>query len=235
MVEDLSKKVVLITGCSSGIGLMTAVEMARSGFRVFASMRNLNKREDLDSAAKEAKVLLDVIELDVTKKDSIHSAIKVIENKAGPIDILVNNAGYSFLGFAEDVELNDLKQIFNTNFFGLVEMTQAIVPKMRERHTGHIINISSTLGIIGVAAFSAYCASKFAIEGYMESLRYEGLLDGYYVSNIDRAFSALRFFLMLKNSSNLTLLIVKKRHGSLNIWNKKPATLHHRRVWLNLL
>ena len=183
--EDLSKKVVLITGCSSGFGLIIAVEMARAGFHVFASMRNLNKRGDLEAAAKEAKVSLDIIELDVTRSDSIASAISEVERKAGPVDILVNNAGYGVMGFAEDVDMNDLQKQMDTNFFGLVNMTKAVIPKMRERHTGHIINISSISGLVAIAGMSAYCASKFAVEGYMESLRYEGLLDGYYVSNIE--------------------------------------------------
>ncbi len=183
--EDLSKKVVLITGCSSGFGLITAVEMARAGFHVFASMRNLNKRADLEAAAFDAKVSFDIIELDVTKSDSIASAIAEVERKAGPVDILVNNAGYMVQGCAEEVDMNDLQQLMDTNFFGLVNMTKAVIPKMRERRTGHIINISSLSGLIGIAGSSAYCASKFAVEGYMECLRYEGILDGYYVSNIE--------------------------------------------------
>ena len=188
MTKELSKKVVLITGCSSGFGLLTAVEMARSDFRVFASMRNLNKRGDLEEAAKNAKVSLDIIELDVTKQDSIHSALEEVEKKSGPVDILVNNAGNMLWGFADDVSQEDLCKQMDTNFFGTVNMTKAVIPKMRDRHTGHIINISSLFGLLSTPGVSSYCASKFALEGYMESLRYEGLLDGFYVSMIEPGY-----------------------------------------------
>lgn len=193
MGKDVSNQVVLITGCSSGFGLTAAVEMAKAGFRVFASMRNLDKRADLDKEAEKVKVSLDVIELDVTKKDSIASAVAEVEKRAGPVDILVNNAGYGLFGFAEDIDAPELQREFDTNFFGLVALTEAVIPKMRERRSGHVINISSILGLLSIPNASAYCASKFAVEGYMEALRYEGLLDGYYVSNIEPGYYQTKF------------------------------------------
>lgn len=141
-----SNKVVLITGCSSGFGLLTAIEMAKANFKVFASMRDLNKRGELDKAAKDAQVSIDLVELDITKQESINKAIQEVEEKGRPIDILVNNAGFVTYGLVEELEMEDLKSQFETNFFGTVAMTKSVIPKMRERHTGHIINLSSIAG-----------------------------------------------------------------------------------------
>jgi NAD(P)-dependent dehydrogenase (short-subunit alcohol dehydrogenase family) len=180
-----SKPVTLITGTSSGIGLLCAVALARAGFRVFASMRNLDRRGALDAAAREAGVELTVLPLDVTAPETISAAVDQVQREAGPIDVLVNNAGISMGGFAEDVSLSELRDLMETNFFGLVATTQAVFPAMRARRSGRILNMSSISGRMALPGLSSYCAAKFAVEGYSEALRYEALPHGVWVSLIE--------------------------------------------------
>ncbi len=167
-------KVALITGSSSGIGLLTAVELARSGYKVVASMRDLGRRERLDQAAAQAGVSgLDIRRLDVTERDAIPGFVENVIHSYGRIDVLVNNAGFAVAGFAEDMKLEEIRHQFETNFFGAVAMTQAVLPAMRRQHSGHIIMLSSISGLHGVFSISSYCASKHALEGWSESLRLE--------------------------------------------------------------
>jgi len=168
-------KVAVITGTSSGIGLLTAIEFARNGYQVVASMRDPGRRDRLNEAAQLANLhdKIDVRQLDVT--DFGHSAL-VLENIArdyGGIDVLVNNAGFSMTGFAEDMSLDELRRQFDTNFFGPVAMTKAVLPIMRKQHSGHIIQVASVAGRVGNPLLSAYCSSKFALEGWSESVRME--------------------------------------------------------------
>jgi NAD(P)-dependent dehydrogenase (short-subunit alcohol dehydrogenase family) len=167
------QKVALVTGASSGFGLLAAVELGRRGLRVFASMRDLKRAERLDEQAREASVTVDKVQLDVTSEASLTAAIAEVERRAGRIDVLVNNAGFGMGGFFEDVALAELREQFETNFFGLVALTKAVVPGMRERRSGCIINVSSIGGRVALPGMSAYCASKFAVEGLSESLRHE--------------------------------------------------------------
>ncbi|MDP9268178.1 MAG: SDR family oxidoreductase [Acidobacteriota bacterium] len=167
------EKVTLITGCSSGFGLLAAVEMARAGFRVVATMRNLDRRGPLDAAAKEAGVELDVRRLDVTEFDSLAGFVGQLVQVHGRLDVLVNNAGFSVSGFAEDMLLTEIRQQFETNFFGHVAMTKAVLPVMRKQRSGHIIMISSISGLVAQPVISSYSASKYALEGWSEALRLE--------------------------------------------------------------
>ena len=171
----MADKVAVITGSNSGIGLLTAVEMARRHYRVIALMRNLAKRGLLDNAAEQAGVLarVEARQLDVTDIPSIAPAVDAIVKDYGRIDTLVNNAGFAMAGFAEDLRLAELRQQFETNFFGHVEMTKAVIPVMREQRSGHIIMVSSMSGRTGAPVLSSYVASKFAMEGWSESLRLE--------------------------------------------------------------
>jgi NAD(P)-dependent dehydrogenase (short-subunit alcohol dehydrogenase family) len=171
--EVAAQPVSLITGASSGFGLLIAVELARRGQRVFASMRDLRKADRLKAAAAAAGVSVELVTLDVTQQASIDAAVAEIEAKAGRIDILVNNAGFGLAGFAEDLTLDELRDQFETNFFGAVAVTKAVLPGMRVRRRGQIIMISSINGLLAVPCLSAYCASKFALEGFSESLRHE--------------------------------------------------------------
>ncbi len=171
----MSQRVALITGCSSGIGLLTAVELASGGYRVVATMRNLAKRAQLDQAIAGANVAanVDVRQLDVTAFDSISEVVGSIVRDYGRLDVLVNNAGFPFAGFAEDVHLNELREQFETNFFGHVAVTKAVLPTMRAQRSGHIIMVSSVSGRTGQPSLSSYASSKFALEGWTESLRME--------------------------------------------------------------
>jgi NAD(P)-dependent dehydrogenase (short-subunit alcohol dehydrogenase family) len=169
----MDQKVALITGCSSGFGLLTAIEMARAGFKVVATMRNLGRREPLDAAAKETGVTLDVRRLDITEYDSLASFVDQLVRDHGHLDVLVNNAGFSVSGFAEDLTLEEIKRNFETNFFGHVAMTKAVLPVMRKQASGHVIMISSMAGLIAQPVVSTYCSTKHALEGWSEAVRIE--------------------------------------------------------------
>lgn len=167
------EKVALITGCSSGFGKLTAIAMARVGFRVVATMRNVSKREALDAAAKEAAVQLDVRRLDITEYDSLAGFVEKLVADYGRLDVLVNNAGFSVSGFAEDMTLEEVRHNFETNFFGHVAMTKAVLPQMRTQRSGHVIMVSSMAGLVGQPLISTYCATKHALEGWSEAVRIE--------------------------------------------------------------
>ena len=135
------QKVAVITGSSSGIGLLTAIEFAQNGYLVVPTMRDLNRASRLEEAAQKAHVhdRLDVRQLDVTDFDAIPATIEAIVKHHARIDVLVNNAGFSMSGFAEDMALNELRQQFETNFFGPVAMTKAVLPILRGQKSGHIL------------------------------------------------------------------------------------------------
>jgi len=171
----MSEKIAVITGTSSGIGLLSATALASEGFRVVASMRDLGRRDRLDQAARTAGVAerLDIRRLDVTEFASIPPFVESVVRDYGRIDVLVNNAGFAMAGFAEDMKLDEIRRQFETNFFGNVALTQAVLPAMRQQRSGHILMISSIAGQHGSLGISSYSASKFALEGWSESLRME--------------------------------------------------------------
>jgi NAD(P)-dependent dehydrogenase (short-subunit alcohol dehydrogenase family) len=171
----MSNKIAVISGCSSGFGLLAAVELAKSGFAVVASMRDTARRGNLDEAAEKAGVRdrIDVRRLDVTEFDMIAPFTEGVVKDYGRIDALVNNAGFAVSGFAEDLTLQEIREQFETNFWGHVAMTKAVLPVMRQQRSGHIIMVSSIGGLHGAVSISSYNASKFALEGWSESLRLE--------------------------------------------------------------
>jgi NAD(P)-dependent dehydrogenase (short-subunit alcohol dehydrogenase family) len=171
----MADKIALITGSSSGFGLLTTVELAKYGFQVVASMRDLGRRERLDQAAASAGVAgqIDVRQLDVTDFDAIPAFVESVVHAYGRLDVLVNNAGFVVAGFAEDLKLDEIRLQFETNFFGAVAMTQALLPTMRRQRSGHIIMVSSIAGLHGSFSISSYSAAKHALEGWTESLRME--------------------------------------------------------------
>jgi len=171
----MADKIALVTGSSSGIGLLSTIELAKAGFKVVASMRDLGRREPLDQAAAAAGVAgqIDIRQLDVTQFDSIPGFVAGVVHDYGRLDVLVNNAGFAVAGFAEDLELDEIRLQFETNFFGAVAMTQAALPVMRQQRSGHIIMVSSIAGLHGSFSVSSYSAAKFALEGWSESLRME--------------------------------------------------------------
>jgi NAD(P)-dependent dehydrogenase (short-subunit alcohol dehydrogenase family) len=167
------EKVALVTGSSSGIGLETALALARDGYHTFASMRDTGKAGELEHAAKKENLAINVIELDVDKEESIVSAIKKVVEDGGRLDVLVNNAGYGQFGCTEDVPVDDFRKQFETNFFSIVRIIQEVSPIMRKQNSGIIVNISSVVGRMGLPGSPAYVSTKFALEGLSECLRYE--------------------------------------------------------------
>lgn len=163
-------KVVLITGCSSGIGLSAAVLLAKNNYKVYATLRDLSRKDKLEQAAREANVTLDILQLDVTDDNSVKNAVRQIIEREGRIEILINNAGYGLRGTVENVTIDEVKQQFDTNFFGLLRVTQEVLPHMRNQKSGHIINISSLAGVRGMTCSDIYCATKFAVEAVSESM-----------------------------------------------------------------
>jgi NAD(P)-dependent dehydrogenase (short-subunit alcohol dehydrogenase family) len=169
------RKVAVVTGSSSGIGYATALQLARSGYFTFATMRNPEKRGDLIRAAKNEELPILVEQLDVTDLDSIKDFMsrRLAVKSSGRIDVLVNNAGYGLMGSLEDLSVKEIQDQLETNLLGAIRVTQQVLPVMRAQEGGIIVNISSGAGRIGFQGLSAYVASKFALEGLSESLAYE--------------------------------------------------------------
>jgi NAD(P)-dependent dehydrogenase (short-subunit alcohol dehydrogenase family) len=168
------EKVALVTGSSSGIGFETALQLARAGFYTYASMRNLEKSKNITEIARTEKLPLQVVHLDVNDDGSVKDAIsRIVTADSQRIDVLVNNAGYGLFGSVEDSSIEEIKAQFETNFFGVVRLTQQVLPVMRKQKSGTIVNVSSVGGRIGLPALSAYHGTKFALEGLSESIAYE--------------------------------------------------------------
>ena len=169
----MADKVVLITGCSSGIGLEAAVDLAARGYRVVATMRNLAKREKLDLRAKARGVTLDVQALDVVKADSIAACADHVQRTYGPLWALINNAGFGMGGFFEDLTDADYRDQMETNFWGVLAVTRAFVTPMRQAGRGYVVMVSSESGRVSIPGLGAYQSSKFALEGFTEGLWHE--------------------------------------------------------------
>ena len=167
------ESVALVTGCSSGIGLETAISLAREGHFTYATMRNMKKSEDLDKIVHDEDLPIKILELDVDDEESVDNTIEKIMEEKGRIDTLVNNAGWGMWGTVEDVSIEEFKQQFETNFFSIIRMIQKVAPIMRKQKSGNIVNVSSVAGRIGFPVSPAYISSKFALEGLSECLRFE--------------------------------------------------------------
>ncbi|MDQ4074286.1 MAG: SDR family oxidoreductase [Thermoproteota archaeon] len=168
------QKVALVTGSSSGIGFETALLLARTGIFTYASMRNKEKSSKIKEVANEEKLPLQVLQLDVNEDQSVSNAIDEIMKEKSKINVLVNNAGYGIFGSLEDLSIEEIKSQFETNFYGVIRVTQKVIPIMRKSKTGGVIvNVSSVGGLISVPFLSAYNSTKFALEGLSESLSYE--------------------------------------------------------------
>lgn len=170
---NYSNKVALVTGSSTGIGFETALLLARSGFNTYATMRDLKKSKNITEIANTDNLPLDVLQLDVTDDTSVKGAIGGIIGERNRIDVLVNNAGYGLFSPLEDVTLDQVREQFETNFFGAIRVMREVVPTMRRQRNGTIVNVSSLVGRVGLPLSSAYVATKFALEGLSESVRYE--------------------------------------------------------------
>lgn len=171
--EVEQQKVAIITGSSSGIGFETALTLARNGFHTYATMRNIKKSVDIMEIANRERLPLQVIQLDVNDDTSIRNSIEKVISEKQRIDLLINNAGYGLVGAFEDLSVEEIKSQFETNFFGVIRLTQQVLPIMRKQKSGTIVNVSSGAGRIGFPGMSAYVSSKFALEGLSESMSYE--------------------------------------------------------------
>ncbi len=163
------KKIILITGTSSGLGLSLSIKLAEQGHTVYATMRNLDKSAPLQAAVSKNRDIR-VMQMDVESTESVNQAVSAILKQHGRIDCLINNAG---MGFVETVELaseEKINQVMNINFMGIVRAIKAVMPAMRQARSGQVINISSVGGLIGQPFNEIYCASKFAVEGLTESM-----------------------------------------------------------------
>jgi NAD(P)-dependent dehydrogenase (short-subunit alcohol dehydrogenase family) len=170
--------VVLITGASSGFGQLLARRLAGKGHTVFGTSRE----------PRQGDGGIPLLPLDVRDEASVTTCVARVQREAGSIDVLVNNAGYVHEGPCEELSIDDLKGIFDTNFFGAVRMTNAVLPAMRTRRQGRIINVSSLAGLMPVPFLGAYCASKHALESYSESLRHELLPLGVSVALVEPGY-----------------------------------------------
>ena len=186
----LTGKNVVITGASSGIGRATAVEMARRGASVVLAARRTERLEEVAAQCRALGVSATVVATDVTKPDDCRRLIEA----AGQVDVLVNNAGFAILGPFADARLEDLRGMMDTNYFGAVNCTQAVLPQMLERRSGTIVNVSSIMGIMAVAGMTGYSATKFALAGFSEGLRDEVLASGVKVALVCPATTETEFF-----------------------------------------
>jgi short-subunit dehydrogenase len=175
-----NQRVVLITGASSGVGQATARLLSQKGYTVFGTSRTPTSAEALPN--------LTMLALDVRSDASVAACVNAVSSQAGRLDVLVNNAGYELAGALEEHSLDEAKAQFETNFFGVVRMTKAVLPLMRRQKQGQIINISSLSGLAPIPFMGMYSASKFAVEGYTEALRLEVKLLKIHVSQIEVGF-----------------------------------------------
>jgi NAD(P)-dependent dehydrogenase (short-subunit alcohol dehydrogenase family) len=175
-------RTVLVTGAGSGFGLAASLYLAARGFRVYATVPVLEQRAEVEAAAAKCGVRLNVVRLDVTDEASIASGVQAIVSEAGGIHAVVHSAGLGLRGFFEDLAESEIRRLFAVNFFGVVAVTRAVLPAMRKAKDGRIVIITSAGGRIGSMTLSAYCAAKFALEGFGESLAMEVAPFGIHVS-----------------------------------------------------
>jgi NAD(P)-dependent dehydrogenase (short-subunit alcohol dehydrogenase family) len=171
----MNHKTAIVTGTSSGFGLSTSIELARKGFTVIAAMRNRHKSSGLLEEARKHGVQSRIIvfELDVTDENSVLAFRTRVLDEFGKVDVLINNAGYASAGFVEEISMDEYRRQFETNVFGVIAVTKAFLPVMRKNRHGCIINVSSISGKVAFPGLSPYIASKYALEGWSESLRLE--------------------------------------------------------------
>ncbi|MCU5223837.1 oxidoreductase [Bacillus tropicus] len=170
----MNKQIAVITGASSGFGLLTTLELAKKDYLVIATMRNLEKQGNLLSQVTQLNLQqnIKIQQLDVTDQNSIHN-FQLFLKEINKVDLLINNAGYANGGFVEEIPVEEYRKQFETNLFGAISITQLVLPYMREQKSGKIINISSISGQVGFPGLSPYVSSKHALEGWSESLRLE--------------------------------------------------------------
>jgi len=183
--DIMQSKTALVTGASSGIGEATAQRLVTAGYKVYGTSRR---------AAKASQRSFELLPLDVTSDESVEATVTEVLRLEGHIDLLVNNAGFGIApAAAEESSIEQARSIFETNFFGIVRMTRAVVPHMRRRRAGRIVNIGSVLGFLPMPYAALYAATKHAVEGYSESLDHELRTRGIRVSVIEPAYTKTQF------------------------------------------
>jgi len=209
------EKVALVTGVSSGIGQAIAGLLPRHGFRVFGTARG-------NGGAKRALESVELLHVDVRDEESVHSCVRTVLDRAGRIDALVNNAGYTLIGSLEETTIDEAKQLFDTNFFGVLRMTQAALRFMREQRSGRIINIGSVVGFVPAPYQGIYSASKHALEGYSESLDHEVRQFGIRVSVIEPGFTRTN---IAQNSQVATRALEAYADGRTRVLKATPENI----------
>ena len=184
-MTQINKKIVLITGASSGIGLATSIYLAKEGYTVYSGALNDYEKKELDEKAIKNNVELKIVQINVNDDDSVKNGITTILNNENRIDVLINNAGYGLTGFLEDCSMEEMKKQFETNFFGPMRLIKETLPIMREQKSGYIINISSVFGRISFPITSIYNASKAALSAVTDALRIETAPFGIKVTTIE--------------------------------------------------
>jgi NAD(P)-dependent dehydrogenase (short-subunit alcohol dehydrogenase family) len=189
-----NQKVILITGCSSGFGMLTTARLAAQGHLVWATMRDLAKKEALEKELAKHKAEAFIRALDVTKPSTIKNVVEEIQGTHGRIDVLINNAGHGLAGFFEDLNEEEIRWQMEVNFFGVQNVCREIIPLMRKRAQGKIINISSIAGQVASPCLGAYNASKWALEAFSESLYFELGLFGIFVVLVEPGSYSTKIF-----------------------------------------
>lgn len=189
------KKVVLITGCSSGFGYLTALKFARNGWQTFASVRELEGQgaKELWEIRDKENLSLQILPIDVNSSSSVEEGARLVKNKFGRIDVLVNNAGFGFLGPVEEFSIDEVRQQYETNVFGVLRLVKAVAPMMRAQKSGHIINLSSIAGLVTFPLYGVYSSSKRALEALSEDLRFNLSHFGIQVSLVEPGSFHTRF------------------------------------------
>ena len=178
-------KVCIVTGANSGIGRSTAITLAKNGYTVFGAMRSLERGEKLREMAQHLGLKINEVELDISNTDSVTQGINEIKSQTERIDVLINNAGVGSNAVIEDVNIELDKDVFETNFWGAIRCIQAVLPTMRAQQSGHIVQVSSIAGRVGLPAQPIYSASKWALEGLSENLAHDLSSFGIRVSIIE--------------------------------------------------
>lgn len=168
-----TKQTVLITGGTDGLGRAAALFLAKKGYVVFAAGRSAQKRAELEHTAHEERIQVHTLEMDVCDAVSVQIAVELVLEKAGGIDVLINNAGVGYMAVIEELRMEDLRKQFETNFFGVLRVTQAVLPHMRQHRRGRILMMSSVAGLVSPPTYGAYSSSKHALEGLTNALRLE--------------------------------------------------------------
>lgn len=203
----MESKVILITGCSSGLGRKLCILLAEKGYRVVATARDISKIDEIPADIK--------LEMDVSDKESIENAIEKVMRQYGKIDILINNAGYSVRSAIEEIDLEELSKMFEVNVYGVIRMMQAVAPYMRKQNSGTIINVGSISGKLTGFVNGGYCASKHAVEAISDAARLELQSFGIQVSVLEPGAMDTDFFKTLSKNSDQRMINNKSPYSRL--------------------